>query len=91
MIPYDGSGYGISMYWRNQMKDIANESGEACSCWKQNEPLINFIPPDSVSDSKDIKAFKISIKCSQKTDECKFDFKNTETELVKKFKEFYKV
>lgn len=91
MTPYDGSGYGISMYWRNTMKDIANESGESCPCWNNDEPLIKFIPPKSPRECTDVNDFKIAVQCSQKTDECKKNFSATEIELIRKFKEFYKV
>ncbi len=82
MQPYDGSGYGISMYWRSQMKDIANESGEACPCWQNEEPKINFIGGDEVT---------IKIECVEKTENCKVDFNTTQIEFMRKFKEFYKV
>lgn len=91
MQPYDGSGYGISMYWRSKMKDIANESGEACPCWHNEEPLIKFIAPEVSQDCTDVKDFKISVQCSHKTNICKTEFKTTEIELVKRFKTFYKV
>jgi hypothetical protein len=82
MIPYDGSGYGVSIYWRSQMKDIADESGEACACWKNEEPTINFLDGENIS---------IKIECKEKTEKCKVDFNTTEIEFMKRFKEFYKV
>ncbi len=91
MQPYDGSGYGISMYWRKTMKDIANESGEACPCWHIEEPLIKFNAPELNQDCADVKEFKISVQCSLKTQDCKSNFQATEIELVKRFKIFYKV
>lgn len=82
MTPYDGSGYGISMYWRSQMKDIANESGESCPCWENTEPLITFNQGEQIS---------ITVKCQEKTEKCRVDFNTTEIEFMKKFKEFYNV
>ncbi len=91
MQPYDGSGYGISMYWRNTMKDIANESGEACPCWSNEEPLIKFIPTELHKNCTEVNHFKISVQCSSKKEECRSSFQKTEIELVNKFKTFYKV
>lgn len=91
MTPYDGSGYGISIYWRKQMKDIANESGEQCPCWHNTEPLIKFVAPSSPKECTDVREFTISVQCPQKTDECKAAFQTTEAELIKRFKNFYKV
>ncbi len=82
MTPYDGSGYGISMYWRNQMKEIAEKNNETCRCWSSNEPLICF------NEGNDLT---ITIECPKKTEECKTNFNVTEVELVNKFKVFYKV
>lgn len=91
MTPYDGSGYGISMYWRSQMKDIANQSGEECPCWSNSEPSINFISKEFNEDLTDVREFRISVKCKKKTDLCNTSFNNTEKELLNKFKIFYKV
>ena len=85
----NGSGYGIAMYWRNTMKYIANESGEACQCWHNEEPLIQFIAPELNHDCTEINHFKISVQCQSK--ECKSNFPETEIELMKTIKTFYKV
>lgn len=81
MQPYK-SGYEIAMYWRSQMKDIANESGEACPCWEKSDPYITFTESPDVS---------VKIECLEKTEECKVDFNTTQIEFMRKFKEFYKV
>lgn len=80
MIPYDGSGYGVSMYWRYQMKGIAEQCGESCPCWSTKEPLIKF-------NSENI--FMVSIECFEKTIDCKPTFHTTEAELMKKFQSLY--
>jgi hypothetical protein len=80
MQPFDGSGYGVSMYWRWKMKEIAEENKESCPCWIQKEPIITF---------KEDSGFDITISCQDKT--CDKTFCKTEKELVDKFKIFYKV
>lgn len=87
----NGSGYGIAMYWRNTMKDLANDSGEVCPCWHNDEPLIKFIAPKLPHDCTEINQFKISVQCKSKTEECKSSFPETEIELMKTIKTFYKV
>jgi len=82
MIPHDGSGYGHSIYWRSQMKEIAELNGETCKCWVKNEPKIIF---------KGDEDFKIVIECRDKKDECKNRFDVTQKELTEKFKNFHKV
>jgi hypothetical protein len=83
MAPYDGSGYGHSIYWRNKMKEIAQEKKETCSCWSKDEPAINFC------GERD--QFEMTISCKEKTSECVKSFPETQAELVNKFKIFYKV
>jgi hypothetical protein len=83
MIPYDGSGYGHSLYWRMQMKEIALEKGEICKCWDKTEPKINFIG--------DKDEFQMTIECKDKTEQCVPSFEATQLELTDKFKVFYKV
>lgn len=82
MIPFDGSGYGVSMYWRNEMKHIAKKNEESCFCWEQQEPLIKFNEGDNVT---------MSIECAEKTSECTKSFRKTEIQFICQFKEFYKV
>lgn len=79
MIP--AAGYGASIYWRNQMKDIANESGEACPCWIVDEPLIKF---------NGSTEFTISIECQDRKDNCQKTFSQTEVQLLNQFMAFYK-
>ena len=82
MNPSDGTGYGHSMYWRYQLKEIALNNGEACSCWKENEPRMNF-----VGDRK----FTIIVKCKEKKSDCKERFDLTQEEITQKFMNFHKV
>jgi len=82
MTPYDGSGYGHSIYWRTQMKIIAEYNSETCKCWSENEPKMNFVGD---------KEFEIVISCSDKKDDCKDKFEVTQKELTEKFKNFHKV
>lgn len=82
MTPYDGTGYGASIYWRSQMKDIAAKNNEACPCWQYQEPRIEFVEGEDFK----LKVACGSIRCDQRN-----GFSNTERELVDKFKVFYKV
>lgn len=82
MTPYDGSGYGHSIYWRMQMKEIAESNGETCKCWKENEPKITFVGD---------KNFEIVIECKEKKEDCNEKFEITQKELLSKFKNFHKV
>lgn len=80
MTPYDGTGYGASIYWRSVMKDLANESGEACPCWTKDEPKIDFNGDHGL---------EIKVTCQAK--DCDKTFPQTEKRLVGRFMEFYKV
>ncbi len=82
MTPYDGSGYGQSMYWRRQLKEIANEKNETCQCWDRNEPKMYF---------KGDRKFEIIISCNEIQDNCKKNFDRTQKEILERFKNFHKV
>ena len=82
MIRHDVTGYGMSMYWHNQMREIAQENLEMCSCWLTHEPLIKF---------NGMNKFTISIECSEKMSECRPYFKSTEKEFTERFKSFYNI
>lgn len=62
------------------MKDLANESGEACPCWLNEEPIIKFEGEDGL---------RIKVQCRDNV--CGKTFERTEKELVDKFRIFYKV
>jgi hypothetical protein len=79
MMPYDGSGYGHSVYWHSKMKEIAKQNNELCACWKENEPKINFI-----GDRED---FAVEIKCHNM---CISSFQKTQAQFTEQFKTFYK-
>lgn len=80
MQPYDGTGYGASLYWRSQMKDLAANNGEFCPCWSSKEPKIRFEGEDGL---------KLKVECEDKT--CGTTFERTEKDLVNRFRTFYKV
>ena len=82
MAPYDGSGYGHSVYWRKTMLEIAESNGEICKCWVKDNPTLNFCGEES---------FEIVIECKEKKEDCSNTFKDTQKELLSKFKNFYKV
>lgn len=82
MTPYDGSGYGHSIYWRSQLKEIAEKNGEKCTCWEKNEPHMTF------SGDSD---FKIVVSCKPKQETCIGEFDLTQREILEKFKNFHKV
>ena len=82
MTPYDGTGYGASIYWRSQMKDIASKNNETCPCWQYQEPKINFI---------DGEQLQLKVECGPICALPRNGFSVTERELVDKFKVFYKV
>jgi hypothetical protein len=82
MIPYDGQGYGRSIYWQNQAIDIAKNNSEKCDCWSETPPFIEF---------RDGGEFCLKVNCWDKTDACKVSFPKTEAELTNKFLRFYKV
>ncbi len=82
MIPYDGAGYGKSLFWTWQMRSIALQNNEECYCWENQMPNIIFKPSDDV--------IKIKIKCASKTALCKNGFPDTEKALKEIFIRMYK-
>lgn len=82
MAPFDGSGYGHSIYWRRQMLEIAEANGELCKCWIKDTPTLNFCGEEN---------FEIVIECKEKKEDCNDSFKETQKQLLSKFKHFYKV
>ncbi len=87
MIPYDGFGYGKSIYWHVEAKSIAKANNEDCFCWGEDLPRL-------IIKSKDgsLRTVKVKIGCyleDGKLLKCR-SFSNTELALSEKFKEFYK-
>jgi hypothetical protein len=80
MIPFDGTGYGRSIYWQMKAKEVAKRKHEYCPCWDLNNPVIR----PSQEGKLDMK-----IHCFLRSTECRVDFHRTEKVLTRKFKEMY--
>lgn len=81
MIPGDGTGYGRSLYWEQQAKQIAKNKLEYCRCWDFINPIIHFSTDGT---------YKLFVACKSSSLTCTKDFQKTDKALTKKFKEFYK-
>lgn len=82
MQPYDGHGFGKSIYWTWQAASIGRQNGEACFCWDEAKPTLEIKPDVELT---------IKVTCAAKSLYCRNDFPKTEEKLKELFKEFYKV
>lgn len=81
MMPFDGLGYGCSIYWNTVIKQVGKDQGEECPCWADHLPQVIFQP----------EPFTVKVRCASKQVTCKTDFTQTEQALTEKFLRFYKV
>lgn len=81
MIPYDGTGYGRSIYWETKTKQVARKNHEYCPCWDFISPIIKL--------SKDGE-YQIKVKCYSKCDTCVSEFPKTNEKMTFLFRRFYK-
>jgi len=83
MIPFDGTGYGRSLYWAISARDIARQNGELCPCWDKKIPELYYRTKTGYMCD-----IKIKVKCADGN--CNdVNFEKKQGEIVKKFKEFY--
>lgn len=81
MIPFDGTGFGRSLYWEMRTKEIARKNNEYCPCWDLRNPVIEFS-----SDGH----YNVLVGCSMPMDTCIQNFDQTNAKMTKLFKKFYK-
>ncbi len=82
MLSFDGAGYGRSIYWIWRAESIAREHGEVCSCWEANHPKVSIGHND--------QGLTFKVECASKRTMCRDSFPLTETELHRRFKDFYR-
>lgn len=80
MLPYDGSGYGSSLYWKKLAYTTAKNNGEYCVCWEENYPTISMSCDGT---------YKASVECFEKQNGCKLSFEETNKEISRLFRKFY--
>lgn len=81
MIPFDGTGFGRSLYWEMKAKDIARKKHEFCPCWENHNPVVELSTDGS---------YTVLVQCFNSGTGCLTDFSLTNEKMSKLFKKFYK-
>jgi hypothetical protein len=91
LAPYDGNGYGRSLYWQYYARQTAFANKEYCLCWENNDPDITIVPSyKNLHLDPKCHRINISIKCQNKVAGCPESFEKTQEELEIMFNNFYK-